>query len=108
MKTKLLTGLIIYYGIMSLFLLLASDTIFADEGEYNININITGDFNLTDINSEEIDTNSMSIGRFLGLITMGIGFPDDFPVWFKNIYAIFQTLISMLTVAMIYEAIRRG
>ena len=50
----------------------------------------------------------MSIGRFLGLITMGIGFPDDFPVWFKNIYAIFQTLISMLTVAMIYEAIRRG
>ena len=53
----------------------------------------------------EVDT-SIGIGDFLLFAGFGIGLPDDTPSWFTYTFAVWQSIITILFMAFLYQAIR--
>ena len=108
MDNKLLMGIMAYYLLLSMFFFLGGSTIFADTGEYeNMTFNLSR-LNMTDLSGEESENTDLGIGRFLGLMTIGIGIPESYPTWFRIGFIYWQSIISILTLALIYAALRQG
>jgi hypothetical protein len=57
------------------------------------------------IGEEETD-NDIDIGRFFLFLGFGVGLPEDTPTWFNIIFITWQTIMLMLTVGFLYQAIR--
>ena len=109
MNLKILFMILMYYSIFSLFFLVGGSTL-VDDG-YNNTIS-TG-INSTDISDDELDaggffSSGVSFTRFLGLVTIGIGLPDDTPTWFNLFFFAWQTIITILSVGFIISSIWDG
>jgi len=100
--------LLIYYGILSLVFAMGG-SVFTDGSGYSSNIAL----NDSDLSSEEIDTGGIfgtgiSFGRFVALITFGVGLPDDTPSWFSLIFILWQSLITILSIGWLIASIWDG
>jgi len=107
MNLKILFMLLIYYTIIALVLGFGV-SVFADKGYTS-----TIDLNDSDIASSEIDTGGLfgsgvSVGRFITLVTFGIGLPSDTPNWFQIMFISWQTLVTIFTVGFIISSIWNG
>jgi hypothetical protein len=50
--------------------------------------------------------NDISVGRFFLFLSFGIGLPSDTPAWFNIIFIAWQSIMFMMTLGFIYQAIR--
>lgn len=105
MNLKVLMGLLIYYAILSIFILFPGSPL----GAYNLNV----DLNNSDLNSAELDQGGLfntgvDFGRFTSLITIGVGLPSDTPSWFSWTFAIWQTIVLIFSVGFIISSIWNG
>jgi len=108
MNLKILFLIIVYYTIISLVFGLGG-ALFSESTDYNY----TNPLNSSDVSSGEIDTGGLfgtgiSFSRWLGLVTVGIGLPDDTPNWFEIMFVAWQTLILILTIGFIISSIWNG
>jgi len=106
MNLKVLFLLLFYYAIMSSFFLLSD--VFEDSGASS-NINLAS----SELQEEEIDTGGLfgtgvSFGRFFGLVSFGIGLPDETPNWFKVLFTLWQSCVSIFVIAFIISSIWDG
>lgn len=101
MKLGILFMFLLYYGLLSMFFLMGGSDLM--EG-YNstIEMNVTevpeGGFSLITILDEPL--------KFILFVGFGIGLPDDTPTWFNIIFIIWQSIILLLFIGFIYQAIR--
>ena len=107
MNLKILFMLLVYYSILSMMFGLSSG-LFADAG-FNTTINL----NDSELSSDELDegglfSTGISFTRFATLITFGIGLPESTPAWFKTIFFIWQTLITIFAVGFVISSIWDG
>ena len=58
---------------------------------------------LEDISTEQT---SVSITSFFTFLGFGIGLPAETPTWFKVIFAVWQSIMTILFLAFLYQAIR--
>lgn len=106
MNLKILAMLLIYYFIIGAVLLLGGSTF--DEYDYNFS-----QLNNSELTSQEIDRGGLfntgvSFTRFFGLVTIGLGLPDDTPSWFQVMFSLWQTFVLIFTVAFIISSIWNG
>lgn len=97
--------ILMYYSILGLFFLAGG----AQYSGYTNNINL----NSTNMTSGEIDQGGLfgtgvSFGRFIGLVTIGIGLPADTPSWFLMFFFTWQTLVTVFTVGFVIASIWNG
>jgi len=108
MNLKVLFLIIVYYTIISLVFAMGGN-IFSESTEYEYE----NPLNSSDVSSGEIDTGGLfgtgiSFTRWLGLVTVGIGLPEDTPNWFEIIFASWQILVLILTIGFIISSIWNG
>lgn len=107
MNLKVLFMILVYYSMLSLFFLMSASFGIYDD----VNVNI--DLNSTDITSDEVDRGGLfgtgiSFSRFAGMITLGVGLPDDTPAWFNTIFIFWQSIITILTLGFVISSIWNG
>lgn len=106
MNLKVLFLLLLYYTILSSMFLL-SDGLFTDNG-FNSNINI----NASNIDSAETSGVGLVAGsgftRFIKFVGFGIGLPSDTPSWFSTLFALWQSLVTILSIGFIISSIWNG
>jgi len=107
MKIKILAILLFYYGIISLLFLMSGDLL--TDNNYTNTISL----NDSDITADEIDagglfTTGVSVLRFVGFVGFGVGLPDDTPNWFSIPFAVWSTLVTIITIAFIISSIWDG
>lgn len=100
--------IILYYSIFVAILIFGSDIFLASEG-YSSTI----DLNDSALSDPEIEqggffTVGVSFTRFLGLVAFGVGLGDDTPSSFKLMFALWQTIITILSVMWFISAIWNG
>ena len=108
MNLKILFMLLLYYTIISLVFALGG-AVFSEDTGYNF----TNPLNSSDISSSEVDTGGLfgtgiSFGRWLGLVTIGVGLPNDTPTWFAVMFSAWSILFLIFTVGFIISAIWNG
>lgn len=106
MNLKILFLILVYYGVLSLFLIFGGAVTVGIEG----NVSFQNDSRLQ---GSEIDTGGLfgsgvSFSRFFGLITLGIGLPDDTPSWFAVMFFLWQTIVTILSVGFVISSIWDG
>ncbi len=106
MNLKILFLIIVYYSILSLVFVFGGAEVFED---YNATI----DLNETGIADSEIDTGGLfgtgiSFGRFIGLVGLGIGLPSDTPTFFMILFAVWQTIFTILSIGFVISSIWNG
>jgi len=106
MNLKILFVILVYYSVLSATFVLGGDAMFND---YDVNISL----NDSELSSSEIDeggafTGGISFSRFFTLVTFGIGLPDSTPSWFTFLFALFQSLITILSIGFIIDSIWSG
>lgn len=94
-----------YHGIISL--------VFISGGSYLTGATSSVYLNSTTINADELDRGGLfgtgvSFGRFVGLVTIGIGLPSDTPSWFVVMFMVWQTIFFILTVGFVVSSIWDG
>lgn len=67
----------------------------------------------TELEADEIDTGGLfgsgiSFGRFVSWVAFGVGLPTDTATWFKVMFGIWQTLVSIMTIGFIIASIWDG
>lgn len=98
--------IILYYGFISIF--------FALGGAYLTGYtDSTANLSATNISASEIDTGGIfgtgiSFGRFVGLVTIGVGLADDTPSWFQTIFMVWQTGFLIFSVGWFISSIWNG
>lgn len=105
MNLKILFMILMYYSILSLFFILGGATFTG----FSNNIAL----NSTNLTSSEIDTGGLfgtgiSFGRFFTLITIGIGLPASTPSWFAIMFAVWQTVVTIMSVGFVISSIWDG
>lgn len=105
MNLKVLMIILAYYAILSVIILFPNSPM----GAYDV-ANV---YNDSDLNSAEVDTGGVfsggvDFGRFFGLVTIGVGLPDDTPEWFAWSFAIWQSMALIFSVGFIISSIWDG
>jgi hypothetical protein len=105
MNLKILFLILMYYGVISL--------VFISGGAYLTGASTSINLNSTNINADELDRGGLfgtgvSFGRFVGLVTVGIGLPPDTPSWFAVMFAVWQTIILILSIGFVISSIWDG
>ncbi len=78
-----------------------------DEGRFYIDDVTISCYVDDDYLSEEAEVNaSVGIGDFFLFTVFGIGLPDDTPIWFKYAFAVWQSIVTIMFMAFLYQAIR--
>ena len=106
MDLKILAVILLYYAVLSGFFLMG--------GAYISSGNFTGDsLNTSDFSEGELTAggflgSGLDFWRFAGLITIGVGLPDDTPAFFSTMFFIIQTCITLFLIGFIISAIWNG
>lgn len=105
MNLKILFLILIYYGVLSLVIIMGG-SVFSG---YSSNIEL----NESALSSGEIDQGGLfgtgvSFSRFFTLITFGIGLPLDTPSWFLLMFGMWQTIVTIFSVGFIISSIWDG
>ena len=98
--------IICYYAVMTIFL---SYGLSYTDDTYTY----SNPLNESELSDSEIDTGGVfgtgvSFGRFFGLVTIGIGLPDDTPTFFKTMFIAWQTVLLILSVGFLISSIWDG
>lgn len=108
MNFRILFMILVYYSIITI--MFAFDTTSVMTG-YSTNANVSGmRGNLT---AEESGTGGIfsvgvSVARFFGFVIFGVGLAADTPGWFALCFFLWETIISLLSVAFIVNSIWSG
>lgn len=107
MNLKVLFMILTYYSMLSLFFLMGASFGLYDDYDVNVNLNSSG------ISSDEIDQGGLfgsgiSFSRFAGMISFGVGLPDDTPNWFNVIFIFWQTIVTILALGFVISSIWNG
>lgn len=105
MNLRILFIILLYYSIISLVFITGA-SIFSGYSTPSI-------LNSSELSSNEIDRGGLfgtgvSFGRFIGLVTVGIGLPDDTPSWFSMLFALWQTIFLIFTIGFVISSIWNG
>lgn len=108
MNLKILGLLLIYYIFCGIMIFAVSSLMTTDASQ-----NMTQAFNDTALTSPETDTGGLfssgiSFLRFFGLITVGIGLSSETPTIIMVVFAIFQSAVTLFTIALVIDAIWHG
>ncbi|GAI42255.1 unnamed protein product [marine sediment metagenome] len=110
MNQKVAFMFLIYYTIISLVFITGNLVgLFTSAQGFNS----SNPLNSSDIQSGELDKGGLfgtgiSFTRFLGLVTIGIGLPDDTPSFFALIFSAWSTIMLIMTVIFIISSIWDG
>lgn len=109
MNLKILFILLGYYAIISLFFIFAINAGSFEATQYSY----SASYNATDISTSELDKGGLfatgvSFGRFISLVTIGIGLPENTPTGFSVIFSAWQTIILIFTIGFIIASIWNG
>jgi hypothetical protein len=104
MDLKILFILLVYYSVFSAFFLLGN---VLDDFDNNIVLD-DGELASTEIDQGGLFNTGVSFGRFFGLMTIGIGLPDDTPSWFQILFSLWQTLLLIFSAGFIISSIWDG
>ena len=107
MDLKVLAVLLLYYSMLAMFFL-AGGTYLTDSGS-----GLNGTLNSGNITADELDKGGLfgtgvDFGRFIGLITIGVGLPSDTPTIFSGIFIFIQSSILIFTIGFIVSSIWNG
>lgn len=100
--------LVLYWSLISLAFT-TSDGLLASDG-----FNNTIAMNDTDLTANEtvedagLFSTGVSFGRFIGLVFFGIGFPASVPAFIRTIFAVWQTLVTVIGIAWFISSIWDG
>jgi hypothetical protein len=106
MDLKILMVILLYYGILSSFLILGGSAITGVSG----GANLTG----SDLTSNEtqysggVFGSGISFARFAGLITIGVGLPNESPAWFVTLFFMWQSIFLIFSVGWFISSIWNG
>lgn len=105
MNLKILFLILLYYGIISL--------VFITGGAFLSDSSTSLNLNSTNMTADELDRGGLfgtgvSFGRFVGLITVGVGLPSDTPSWFSAMFVVWQTLFLIMTIGFVISSIWNG
>jgi len=101
-------ALLLYYSVISIFFIFAiSDTTAFDSYNNTISLNDSA------ITSGEQDNagffaSGISFGRFVGLITIGVGLPSDTPSFVSVFWIVWQSLMTIFTIGFVISSIWNG
>lgn len=109
MNLKILFIIIVYYAFWVIFLLLGSPVFNSNTG-YTSSIDLNQSSPLT---SSEVDTGGLfgtgvDFGRFFGILLFGIGLNPSLPSWFLTMFALWQTIVTILSVGFVISSIWNG
>lgn len=100
LKVGIAISIVVYWILIgSLFTL--GNTIFTEDAGYNY----TDGFDGEDLDDIGPTTSPLKI---LGLVFFGIGLPDDTPTWFSVVFFALQTIIFILAVLVVIDALWIG
>lgn len=108
MNWKILIMILFYYGIFSaLFLLGNAENVLTDFDSSKIKLNDSN------IQNSEIDKGGLfgtgvSFGRYIGFVFFGIGLPPDTANFFIILFAIWQSIITIISITLVITAIWNG
>jgi len=101
-------ALLLYYSVISIFFIFASsDTTAFDSYNNTISLNdsaITGG----EQDSGGFFASGISFGRFVGLITIGVGLPSDTPSFVSVFWIVWQSLMTIFTIGFVISSIWNG
>lgn len=108
MNLKLIFLLLFYWVIISAFFVTAG-SVFTDENGYEFNNTL----NATEISDDEQDTGGLfgsgiSLGRLIMFVTIGIGLPEDTPLFFKIPFILWHSILTILAIFLFIDAIWSG
>ena len=108
MNLKILAILSLWYLAMS-SIFLFGDVVYNEDSGFNNTI----DINTSSLSDDEIDlggffTTGVSIARFVGWVSFGVGLPDDTPSAVKLGFILLQSFITLMTIGFIFSSIWDG
>lgn len=106
MDLKILMLIIIYYAMFSLMLTFGGSALSGFSG----GANLTGEaLNATETEyTGGVFGSGISFGRFIGLITIGIGLPADTPSWFSIMFMLWQSCFLIFSIGWFVSSIWNG
>lgn len=107
MDLKILGVILLYYFLLASTFLLGGAYMTDAGGSFN------GSIDSSNITAAEMDKGGLfgtgvDFGRFVSLLTIGVGLPSDTPAVFSTLFIIIQSLILLFTVGFIISAIWNG
>lgn len=68
---------------------------------------------ITNFQSEDLPKGGLfdsgvSFGRFIGIVTFGVGLPEDTPTWFSLLFILWQTIVTIFFIGFIISSIWNG
>lgn len=107
MNLKILVLLLLYYSILSSLFLL-SDGFMTEQG-FQADIALDdSELNNADIDKGGLFNTGVNFGRFFIFIGFGVGLSSDTPTWFSLMFGLWQTLVTILSIAFIIDSIWSG
>jgi len=100
--------IILYYGMLSLFILTSGTALTSQPGfDYNIELN---DSSLSDSETDTggVFSSGLSFSRWFLLVGFGVGLPDDTASGFKIFYFVWTIIINLLVIMWIINSIWSG
>ena len=106
MNLKVLFMILIYYGVLIIFLLSPVSPL---KDSYTVDVEL----NSTSLTAGEVDSGGLfgtgvDFGRFASLISVGVGLPSDTPSWFTFIFALWQSIFLIFTIGFFISSIWNG
>ena len=105
MNLKILWIILIYYIFIIAFFSFSGDLYKGYSNDISLN---NSKLSSSEIDKGGIFSTGVSITRFVGLVTIGIGLPSDTPVWFSLIFALWQSAWTIFTVGFVISSIWNG
>jgi hypothetical protein len=105
MDLKILFMLLIYYSVLSL--------VFLTGASYFNGYSNPISLNSSSVSADELDRGGLfgtgiSFIRFTSLITVGVGLPDDTPLWFQILFSSWQVILLIFTIGWLINSIWSG
>lgn len=78
-------------------------------GSFSGNLsNVSGNVSQSEFQEGGLFSAGQSFGRFVSLLFLGIGLPNDTPLVFVVIFGVWQTLITILSIGWLISAVWDG
>lgn len=105
MNLKILSGIILYYSLLTIFFWSGVDTLTGYTNTGNLS---TIDVAINDTESPTIFQSVGNFGRFTAFITFGVGLPGDVPSWFQFIFTVWSIGMDIFVAGFIIASIWNG
>lgn len=105
MNLKVLFLIMGYYSILSILIIMLLALVPGFDGTSTVDIhNVTGNVTATEFPDVGLFSIGYSVLRFFGILLFGIGFPSDTPLIIVIGFAIWQTLVSVMSIGFLFSS----